>query len=130
MEEGKTTTSSSEPFDGKQDAHGLSSTESNPEVTSISTVARPVPFNYLQGWRLHVATTTYVFYYRCVHVLIQTYSLYLSLFLANFEISIVSTSLVAITNSLKGFNESNWIVTAYLVGYTGACIVACARERL
>jgi hypothetical protein len=45
--------------------------------------------------------------------------LYVSLFLANFEISVMSTSLIAITDDLKEFNKSNWIVTAYLVTYTG-----------
>ena len=49
----------------------------------------------------------------------RLFSLFLSLFLANFEISIVATSLVAITDHLHGFNKNSWIVTAYLVGYTG-----------
>lgn len=43
----------------------------------------------------------------------------LSLFLANFEVTIVSTSLVAIADDLKGFSESSWVVTAYMLTYTG-----------
>jgi MFS family permease len=43
----------------------------------------------------------------------------LALFLVSLEVSIVSTSLVAITNSLQGFSQSSWIVTAYLLTYTG-----------
>lgn len=39
----------------------------------------------------------------------------------NFEITVVSTSLVTITNDLDGFGHSSWIVTGYLFTYTGAC---------
>ena len=35
------------------------------------------------------------------------------------EISIVSTSLVAITDDLHGFSQTGWIVVAYLITYTG-----------
>jgi MFS family permease len=43
----------------------------------------------------------------------------LSIFIVNFEITVVSTSLVTITNDLGGFGHSSWIVTAYLFTYTG-----------
>lgn len=36
----------------------------------------------------------------------------------------MSTSLVAITNSLDGFQKSSWVVTAYLLTYTGKPVVA------
>lgn len=35
------------------------------------------------------------------------------------ETTIVSTSLVSITNALTGFQKGSWIVTAYLLTYTG-----------
>ena len=48
-------------------------------------------------------------------------SLCASLFLATLEISIVSTSLVSITNHLHIFGQSAWIITAYLLSYSGKC---------
>ncbi|KAI4126340.1 MAG: hypothetical protein LQ341_006889, partial [Variospora aurantia] len=60
------------------------------------------PLEYLKGWRLHTLT----------------FALCLSLFLSTIETTIVSTALVAITNSLNGFEKSNWIVTSYLLTYS------------
>jgi hypothetical protein len=42
-----------------------------------------------------------------------------TLFLSTLETTIVSTSLVSITNALDGFELRDWIVTAYLISYTG-----------
>ncbi|KAF2643545.1 putative multidrug resistance protein fnx1 [Massarina eburnea CBS 473.64] len=50
-------------------------------------------------------------------------SLYLSIFLVNFEISIVSTSLVSITNDFKQFGRISWAITAYLLTYTAFMVV-------
>ena len=47
------------------------------------------------------------------------YSLCIALFLSSLELSVVSTSLVAITNDLHGFSRSSWVVTAYLLTYFG-----------
>lgn len=44
----------------------------------------------------------------------------LSVFLSSLEITIVSTSLVSIVDSLKGSSQASWIVTSYLLTYTGA----------
>ena len=44
----------------------------------------------------------------------------LSLFIATLEVSIVSTSLVTITNEFHAFGSSTWIVIAYLLTYTGS----------
>lgn len=63
--------------------------------------------NYLKGWSLHVVTI----------------ALCLAHFLSSLEVSIVATSLVAITDDLRGFSESSWIVTAYLLTYTGFLII-------
>lgn len=43
----------------------------------------------------------------------------LSTFLVNLEITIVSTSLVSITDEFHDFSRSSWIVTSYLITYTG-----------
>lgn len=49
----------------------------------------------------------------------DTFSVYLGLFLATMEVSIVSTALVAITDDLGDFGQSTWVVTSYLLTYTG-----------
>ena len=46
--------------------------------------------------------------------------MWIALFLSTVETTIVSTSLVSITNALSGFDKRDWIVTAYLLTYTGA----------
>ena len=42
------------------------------------------------------------------------------LFVVQTEISIVTTSLVAITDDIGGFDMSSWIMSSYLLGYVGA----------
>lgn len=44
----------------------------------------------------------------------------LCIFLANLEVAIVSTALVAITDDLKSFGQGSWIISAYLLTYTGS----------
>ena len=51
--------------------------------------------------------------------LLNVYRLCLSAFLSTLESTIISTSLVSITDSFEGFNRSSWIVTSYLLTYTG-----------
>lgn len=46
--------------------------------------------------------------------------MWIALFLSTVETTIVSTSLVSITNALSGFDKRDWIVNAYLLTYTGA----------
>ncbi|ROW03115.1 hypothetical protein VMCG_05822 [Cytospora schulzeri] len=58
---------------------------------------------YPQGWRLWILTV----------------AMWLGLFLSTLETTIVSTSLVSITNALDGFLFRDWVVTAYLLTYTG-----------
>ncbi|KAF4338017.1 major facilitator superfamily transporter [Fusarium beomiforme] len=58
---------------------------------------------YLTGWKLHALSA----------------ALWISLFLSTLETTIVSTSLVSITNALNGFILRDWIVTSYLLTYTG-----------
>lgn len=47
------------------------------------------------------------------------YRIGLCVFLVNMEVSIVSTSLVTMTNEFHGFDESTWVITAYLATCTG-----------
>ncbi|EMR63741.1 putative mfs multidrug transporter protein [Eutypa lata UCREL1] len=58
---------------------------------------------YLKGWRLYTLT----------------FALCLSLLLSTLETTIVSTSLISISNALGGFDQRDWVVTSYLITYTG-----------
>lgn len=40
-------------------------------------------------------------------------------FLTTMDTTIATTSLVAITDDLGGFQLSSWILTSYLLGYVG-----------
>lgn len=51
-------------------------------------------------------------------------------FLVNLEISIVSTSLVSITDELKSFSQSSWVVTAYLLTYTSFMLIMAKLSDL
>ncbi|KAH7233543.1 major facilitator superfamily domain-containing protein [Fusarium tricinctum] len=62
---------------------------------------------YLTGWRLHCLSA----------------ALWISLFLSTLETTIVSTALVSITNALNGFILRDWIVTSYLLTYTGFLVI-------
>ncbi|KAK4236506.1 multidrug resistance protein 3 [Achaetomium macrosporum] len=64
-------------------------------------------FSYLTGWRLHAIAL----------------GLNLGLFLVNFEITIVSTALVSITNELQEFKRSSWVITAYLITYVAGLVI-------
>ncbi|KAI1126022.1 putative multidrug resistance protein fnx1 [Nemania abortiva] len=48
------------------------------------------------------------------------------MFLVNFEVPVVITALVSITNDLHGFDDVGWVVSSYLLGYVGV-IVICAK---
>ena len=61
--------------------------------------------------------------------LISSDSLSLALFLVNMEIPIVTTSIVGITNDLKGFSQSSWLATAYLLTYVGMNISLTLMAR-
>ena len=55
----------------------------------------------------------------------------LAVFLPSMEVSIVATSLLAITNELQGFDQSSWIVTSYMLTYTGEYDpISLGTERL
>ncbi|KAJ4181510.1 hypothetical protein NW755_011047 [Fusarium falciforme] len=74
-----------------------------PEPEPASSPTTEDQDKYLQGWRLWALTI----------------ALWISLFLSTLETTIVSTSLVSITDALNGFILRDWIVTSYLLTYTG-----------
>ena len=45
------------------------------------------------------------------------------MFLVNMEVAVIGTSLIAITNDLNGFAQMGWVVTGYLITYTGTLII-------
>ncbi|KAM7213961.1 Major facilitator superfamily domain containing protein [Rhypophila decipiens] len=65
------------------------------------------PKVYQTGWRLHMLTA----------------GICMSLLLSTLETTIVSTSLVSIVNDLHGFGQSGWVVTSYMLTYTGFLII-------
>jgi len=65
------------------------------------------PDRYLAGLRLFLAV----------------FGLGLSVFLPSLEVSVVSTSLVTISNDLNEYDRSSWIITAYLITYSGFLII-------
>ncbi|PQE15858.1 major facilitator superfamily transporter protein [Rutstroemia sp. NJR-2017a BBW] len=97
---------SSEPGEGPRGVKSWSTPVSSIDDDHNDPNGNPKK-TYLTGWRLHITTL----------------AVCLGLFLPNFEVSIVSTSLVSITNDLKGFAQSSWVVTSYLITYTGFFIV-------
>lgn len=51
----------------------------------------------------------------------------LSLLLSTLETTIVSTALVSVVDALQGFDKASWIVTSYLVTYTGMLTLDVSR---
>ncbi|KAF4487966.1 major facilitator superfamily transporter [Fusarium agapanthi] len=95
--------------EASSDNHGsiLSDNNRNVEVTVGSSDDATKQKVYHTGWRLHTLTS----------------ALCLSLLLSTLETTIVSTALVSIVDALQGFNMAGWIVTSYLVTYTGFLII-------
>ncbi|KAF1975248.1 MFS general substrate transporter [Bimuria novae-zelandiae CBS 107.79] len=50
-------------------------------------------------------------------------SIALTIFLTNLEVSVVTTSLVAITTDFGGFDSIGWIVSSYLLGYVAVLVI-------
>ncbi|KAJ3574510.1 hypothetical protein NPX13_g4335 [Xylaria arbuscula] len=87
---------------GSKDATPLSNEELVDEASTQTD-----HFNFLNGWRFYVVAAV----------------LQLALFLVNFEITIVSTALVSISNDLNDFSKTSWVVTAYLITYTAGLVI-------
>ncbi|CAG8976536.1 hypothetical protein HYALB_00011013 [Hymenoscyphus albidus] len=58
-----------------------------------------------------------------VRLYIMTFGLCLGVYLVHVEITILCTSLLAITNSLDGFAQAGWIISGYLITYTGFIVI-------
>ncbi|QKX54258.1 uncharacterized protein TRUGW13939_01343 [Talaromyces rugulosus] len=72
-------------------------------VSDDEAAPSPKPeITYLHGTRFYLLTLV----------------LWICIFFANIESSIVSTSLVTITNGFNGFSQADWIVSAYQITYT------------
>ncbi|RBQ79305.1 hypothetical protein FVER14953_21271 [Fusarium verticillioides] len=95
--------------EASSDNHGsvLSDNNRNVEVAAGPPENATKQKVYHTGWRLHALTS----------------ALCLSLLLSTLETTIVSTALVSIVDALQGFNMAGWIVTSYLVTYTGFLII-------
>ena len=88
-------------MEGMSDVKGTSVDHEN-QTEPVPAEERPQR-THMSGWRLYVLT----------------FGLCLSLLLSTLETTIVSTSLVSITNALSGFENRDWVVTSYLLTYTG-----------
>jgi hypothetical protein len=76
---------------------------------------------YVRGWRRHILTAgcDTVEATNASERSSHLHRIWISLFLSTLETTIVSTSLVAIADSLDGFEARNWVITAYFLTYTG-----------
>ena len=61
--------------------------------------------------------------------LLKLNSLCSGLLLSALETSIIATALVSISSSLGRYDKANWVVTAYLITYTGMYTLGC-KSRL
>ncbi|KAI0097180.1 major facilitator superfamily transporter [Nemania sp. FL0031] len=91
----------------KADQNTQTNTTALLPTNEIATQTDTKPKVYHVGWRLHALTA----------------GLCVSLLLSTLETTIVSTSLVSIVNALHGFDRSSWVVTSYLLTYTGFLII-------
>ncbi|PQE29886.1 major facilitator superfamily transporter protein [Rutstroemia sp. NJR-2017a WRK4] len=95
-------------------------TNSKEDVSSVKASKNTVPepprreITYIKGWRFHLISI----------------AIGLCVFLVNMESSIVSTSLVTMSNEFHGFNRSTWVVTAYLSTYTDPTCVTVSLMLL
>ncbi|POR31012.1 Putative MFS-type transporter [Tolypocladium paradoxum] len=85
----------------------IDSNNAKSNVGSNDDSDEPRPKVYHTGWRLHALTA----------------GLCVSLLLSTLETTIVSTSLVSIVDALHGFDKGGWVVTSYLLTYTGFLVI-------
>ena len=98
-----------------EDPGGLATSERPTIPASVERNALPAPeAEYMSGWRLYMLTA----------------GIWIALFLSTLETTIVSTSLVSISDSLSGFEERNWVVTAYFLTYTGTISHLLSEQKV
>jgi hypothetical protein len=78
--------------------------ESTPSLEE-PVVALDDESHYITGTKLYLINT----------------GLIISMFIVQMDSSIISTSVVAITDQLGGYEKSSWLFTAYLITYCGKC---------
>lgn len=76
----------------KNDAH-------KPSASIEPSAVVDTESEYMEGWRLYMLTA----------------GIWIATFLSTLETTVVSTSLVSIADTLSGFDERNWVVTAYFL---------------
>ncbi|KAI1339724.1 putative multidrug resistance protein fnx1 [Xylariaceae sp. FL0016] len=64
-------------------------------------------FQYITGWKQPLTIASLAF----------------AIFLVNFEVTIVSTALVSISNDLQNYTRTSWVVTAYLITYSAGLVI-------
>ncbi|TVY16799.1 Efflux pump FUS6 [Lachnellula arida] len=94
------------------DENGIANANTDTDLDANANAANEEPQDtdtrqYLSGWKKHLLTI----------------GIWISLFLSTLETTIVSTSLVSMANALDGFQVRDWIVTAYLITYTGFLVI-------
>jgi hypothetical protein len=70
-------------------------------------------------WQQHLGIPFDYLKYKEIGTLTHIYSVLLCLYLVSVEVTTVGTSLLSISNDLDGLEKVNWVVTGYLVTYTG-----------
>ncbi|KAI0835189.1 MFS multidrug transporter-like protein [Hypoxylon sp. FL0890] len=65
-------------------------------------------FNYIQGYRYWLVL----------------FSLGVMMFIVNFEIPVVATTVVAITSDIGGDSDRTWLLTSYLLGYVSIIVIS------
>ncbi|EPE36690.1 MFS general substrate transporter [Glarea lozoyensis ATCC 20868] len=95
--------------DRSREASIRTDTRSEPDVETqaVTEDAQENKHEYMSGWKLHFLTV----------------GVWLALFLSTLETTIVSTSLVSITNAVGGFDMRDWVVTSYLITYTSFLVI-------
>ncbi|TGJ78863.1 hypothetical protein E0Z10_g9909 [Xylaria hypoxylon] len=85
----------------------------------------PATLNYLKGRRLWLVFASYVeiLHGTLIKVAFEV-AIDLDIGLVTFEIPVVATSIVAITNDLGGADESSWLLTSYLLGYVAFIVLS------
>ncbi|KAI0160161.1 putative multidrug resistance protein fnx1 [Xylariaceae sp. FL1272] len=63
--------------------------------------------NYIQGARFWIISV----------------AIAIIMFLVNFEVPVIITALVSITNDLEGFENVAWVIASYLLGYVGIIVI-------
>ncbi|KAL8949772.1 MAG: hypothetical protein Q9222_004151 [Ikaeria aurantiellina] len=94
------------------------------DIEFAKTASKKPEIVYLHGWRFYALTFAFVWpLHSLKKSILMPPRLCLALFLSTLEITIVSTALVSISDDLHGFHKGSWVITSYLLTYTGFLII-------